>query len=842
MISGIERAKEKWRDARGTSLTESLFRDLHFAVRSLRKNLGFTAAAILTLALGIGANTAIFSVIENKLLHPVPWKDPQRILGLCEVDPGTKQPRLVVSPANFLDWRAQTLGSAFEYVAAWNFTYVNLRGGDQPEQVEALAVTADYFRLLGFEAGLGRTFVMGDDQPGHPHTVILSHDFWRRRFGSESSLIGQTLQINGDACAVIGILPANFHIFRVLGHEIELYVPLQLDAAHLNRAENSVMAYARLKKEVSLARAQSHMDAIYRGLAQEYPATNAGLGTRLIPLPQQWTVGVRQTLLLLLAAVCVVLLIGCSNVAGLLLARGAARHREIAVRIALGAGRFRLIRQFQTECLLLAFGGGAAGLLLAYGTLTLLNRTRTLSSVEDFRLDAPVLAFALGISVLSSVIFGVVPALQCSQISPAGSLNASARTLIGSTRGQRLRNSQIVVEVALAMVLLVGASLVLQSALRLELMNRGVNVKNVLTMQVWLPQKRYADGRAVGRFYQQVLARIRMLPGVESASAANFPPLAVQSTGVHFTTEEHPPSVGPSPNAPFAKVSVITPDYLKTMGIPLLAGRDFSEQDADENRGVVIISEATARRFWPGRDAIGSQLWPNFPKVHNFYEIESGNRPLAVVGVVGDIRQDGTADPAGLPQIYVPYQQNPSAIMSLLVRTERNPLDWVSAVRSQVWSIDKEQPVWNVRTMDDVVAETFSLQSAMAKLISIFAATALMLASVGIYGVISFSVTQRVHEIGLRMALGAENHEVFRMVIGQGLWLALVGLAIGAGSALILTRVMSGFSHLLYGVGASDPLTFVAVSVALSGVAVIACYLPARRAMRVDPMVALRYE
>ena len=839
-LGGVEQIKEQVRAVRAGVWLEILLQDARFGLRILHKNPGFAAVAMLTLALGIGANTAIFSVVENMLLHPVPWKDPDRIVDLWEIDPGAKEARQVVSPANFLDWRARAVSSVFDYVAAWHFNYVNLAGRVQPEQIEALSVTVDYFRLLGYEAALGRTFLSGDDQPGSALTVVLSHDFWERRFDADPTVIGRILQIDGEPYVVIGVLPSDFHIFRILNHELDVFVPLRLDAARLNRADNSVMVYARLKKGVSLAQAQSQIDAAYGGLASEYPATDQGVRAKLIPLPRQWTSGgIRQTLLLLQTAVGLVLLIGCSNVAGLLLARGVARHHEIAVRIALGAGRFRLIRQLLTECLLLAFGGTGIGLLLAYGSITYLNRTHVFSSADDFRLNAQVLAFATGLSVLTSVIFGLLPALQSSQVSVAGSMNEFARSLGGGLRSRRLRNLQIVVEVSLATMLLVVGSLVLRSAMNLEFMNRGLNIKNVLTMQVWLPQEQYADGLAVRRFYREVLEGIRALPGVESASAANFPPLEVRSTGVHFTTEEHPPSITLPLDAQFAKVSVVAPSYFKTMGIPMLAGRDFTEQDGDENRGVTIVSEATAHRFWPTQDPIGSRIWPSFSKAQNFYDIQSQDLPLTIVGVVGDIRQDGTADPAGLLQIYVPYLQNPSAVMSLLVRTARNPLDWASAVRNQVWSVDKDQPVWNVRTMDDVVAETFSRRSSIAKLVGIFAALALILSSVGIYGIISYSMVQRTREVGVRMALGARPKDILILAVGESFQMVAVGIAVGIIGGFGATRLLG---NLLYGIGPSDPLTYVAVALLLMGVSFLASYIPARRAICANPVVALRYE
>jgi predicted permease len=841
-LGGVEQTKENYRDRRGLPSLEAVIQDVRFGLRLLRKNPGFTAVAVLTLTLGIGANTAVFSVIENTLLHPVPWKDPDRILSLWEIDSRAKVERQVVSPANFIGWRALVAGEVFDGVAAWNFVYLNLTGLDQPEQVEALAVTADYFHLLGFQAAQGRTFQSGEDQPGHAHTVILSHDFWHRRFAADPTLIGRALEINGEPFTVIGILPSDFHTLRILNRELDLYVPLVLDPVLLKRTDHSVFVYGRLKQGISLAQAQSKIDTAYRQLAQEYPATNADLAAKLIPLPQQWLIGVRPILLMLLTSVGFVLLICCSNVANLLLARGASRTHEIAVRAALGAGRSRLIRQLQTESLLLAFGGGAGGLLLAYWGIGLLNRLvpySSLSRTQNFRLDAPVLGFALGISVLTSVIFGLLPTLYSSQVNSADSLKCSCISLAGGVRGRRLRHLQVVVEIALAVILLVAGSLVLRSALRLEFMNRGLNVKNVLTMQIWLPRRQYLDGRAVGRFYQQVLTRIRLLPGVKSASAANFPPLAVQSAGVGFTTEPYPPSANPPEDAPFAKVSVITPDYFKTMGIPLLAGRDFTEQDANEGHGVVIISEAMARRFWPGRNPIGQQVWPMFSKVQNFYDIESANHALAIVGIVGDIRQDGTLDPAGLPQMYVPYLQNPSAIMSLLVRTERKPLSWASAVQNQVWSVDKDQPVSNIRTMEDVVAETFSRPSAIAWLLDSFAFLALVLASIGIYGVISYSVGQRTRELGIRMALGARPGAALTLVLREGLSIVAIGVAAGLLGAFAAGRLLSS---LLYGISSYDPFTYVSVALVLATVALLACYIPARRATRVDPAVALRHE
>jgi predicted permease len=841
-LGGVEQTKENYRDRRGLPFLEAAIQDVRFGLRLLRKNPGFTAVAVLTLALGIGANTAIFSVIENTLLHPVPWKDPDRILSLLEIDSRGKVERQVVSPANFLDWRGLVAGEVFDGVAAWNFVYVNLTGGDQPEQVEGLAVTADYFHLLGFQAAQGRTFQSDEDHPRHAHTVILSHNFWHRRFAANPTLIGRSLEINGEPFTVIGILPSDFHAIRILNRELDLYVPLVLDPALLKRADHSVFVYGRLKQGISLAQAQSKIDAAYRQLAQEYPATNAALEAKLIPLPQQWLIGVRPILLMLLTSVGFVLLICCSNVANLLLARAASRGREMAVRTALGAGRSRLIRQLQTESLLLAFGGGAAGLLLAYWGIGLLNRLvpySSLSRTENFRLDAPVIGFALGISVLTTIIFGLLPTLYSSQVNLAASLRDCGISLGGRIRGRQFRNLQLIVQNALAVMLLIAGSLVLRSALRLEFMNRGLDVKNVLTMQIWLPQRQYPDGRGVGRFYQQVLTRIRLLPGVKSASAANFTPLAVQSAGVGFTTEPYPPSANPPQDAPFAKVSVITPDYFETMGIPLLAGRDFTEQDADERHGVVIISEAMARRFWPGHDPIGQRVWPMFSKVRNFYDIESANHALAIVGIVGDIRQDGTLDPAGLTQMYVPYLQNPSAIMSLLIRTEHNPLSWASTVQNQVWSVDKDQPVSNIRTMEDVVAETFSRPSAIAWLLDSFAFLALILTCIGIYGVTSYSVSRRTRELGIRMALGARSGAVLTLVLREGLSTVATGVTAGLLGALAVGRLLSS---LLYGISSYDPFTYASVALVLAAVALLACYIPARRAMRVDPAVALRHE
>jgi len=801
----------------------------------LRRNPSFVAVVTLTLALVIGANTAIFSVVNSVLLKPLPFKDPNRLVIIWENDTKNRATNSPVSLSDFVDWKDQT--GAFEQIAAWRFLYFNLSGRDEPERVQGLTVSASFLPLLGAQVQLGRTFLPEEEQIGRDKVVVLSDALWRRRFGEDPSLVGQKIDIEGEPHTVVGILAPSFHIFRVLNRPLDIYVPLTFDRSRLNRRDHDIFVYARLKPAVTLDQAQSEMDVLYLRLEQEYPQTNSSRGARVVSMSEGFAGDIRPTLLLLLFAAGFVLLIACANVGNLALARAVARQGEMAVRASLGASPWRLLRQVLTENLLLALLGGAAGAVVAFWGIRILNDLvpyQAVRRLHDFGLDTRVLGFTLVISLLSGVLSSIAPALRFARLKDL--LKEAGRSSTVGLRTPRMASLLVISEVALAAALLCCAVLLIRSSLVLHGMPRGFNPDNVLTTQVWLPRAKYSNGHQVATFYRDVLQRIEKLPGVESASAVNFPPLAIQYTTVSFTIDGHIPS---PPNEELnARCSVISPEYFRTMNIPLLSGRPFNDRDADETHGVAIISASMARRFWPDSDPIGYQIRPQFTRQRYFWIPESRNLPLTVVGVVGDVRHEGLAD-SNLPQLYLPYLQNPSSIMNLVVRTTSNPLRWANAVRSQVWDVDKDQPLFDTKTVEDIVADSFGRQHVLASLLGAFAAVALLLAAGGIYGLISYAVRRRTHEIGIRMALGAQSGEVLRLILRQGMGLTLAGLFIGLFGAVATARLLGNF---LFGVKPTDPASFAAVALLLAGVAALACYIPARRATRVDLLVALHYE
>ena len=814
---------------------ETFGRDARYGARMLRRNPSFVAVVTLTLALGIGANTAIFSVVNSVLLKPLPFKDPNRLVIIWENDTKNRATNSPVSLSDFVDWKDQT--GAFEQIAAWRFLYFNLSGRDEPERVQGLTVSASFLPLLGAQVQLGRTFLPEEEQIGRDKVVVLSDALWRRRFGEDPSLVGQKVDIEGEPHTVVGILAPSFHIFRVLNRPLDIYVPLTFDRSRLNRRDHDIFVYARLKPAVTLDQAQSEMDVLYRRLEQEYPQTNSSRGARVVSMSEGFAGDIRPTLLLLLFAAGFVLLIACANVGNLALARAVARQREMAVRASLGASPWRLLRQVLTENLLLALLGGTAGAVVAFWGIRILNDLvpyQAVRRLHDFGLDTRVLGFTLVISLLSGVLCSIAPALRFARLKDL--LKEAGRSSTVGLRTPRMASLLVISEVALAAALLCCAVLLIRSSLVLHGMPRGFNPDNVFTTQVWLPRAKYSNGHQVATFYRDVLQRIERLPGVESASAVNFPPLAIQYTTVSFTIDGHIPS--PPDEELNARCSVISPEYFRTMNIPLLSGRPFNDRDADETHGVAIISASMVRRFWPDSDPIGYQIRPQFTRQRYFWIPESRNLPLTIVGVVGDVRHEGLAD-SNLPQLYLPYLQNPSSIMNLVVRTTSNPLRWANAVRSQVWDVDKDQPLFDTKTVEDIVADSFGRQHVLASLLGAFAAVALLLAAGGIYGLISHAVRQRTHEIGIRMALGAQSGEVLRLILRQGMGLTLAGLFIGLFGAVATASLLGNF---LFGVKPTDPASFAAVALLLAGIAALACYIPARRATRVDLLVALHYE
>jgi putative ABC transport system permease protein len=809
---------------RKRNLLADLWQDLSYGARMLLRKPGFTLVAVITLALGVGANTAIFSVVNAVLLRPLPYHDPQRLVQVWEHNRPRNEPRYSVAPANFLDWKEQN--QTFEQFAAFEFPSFNLTGEGDPERIQAARVSASLFPLLGVGAIAGRTFTVEEERPGH-QVVLVSHGLWLRRFGSDPGLVGRTLTLNDLSFTVIGILPPDF---QFLPADIELFTPLAFDSREAGqRGTHPLRVVARLKQGVTLTQAQTEMDQIASRLEQEYPEFNTGKGITLVPLQEQLVGETRRALLILLGAVTFVLLIACANVANLLLARAVTRQKEMALRTALGAGRARLIRQLLTESFLLAGTGGGAGLLLAFWGIqalkTFLAQNALLPRGEEVGVDGGVLAFTLAISLATGLVFGLAPALVASKMGLNEVLKEGGGQAADGARDRRFRNALVVGEVALALVLLIGAGLMIQSFWRLRRVDPGFRPENVLAAELSLPRSRYQDRRQISNFHRRLLERISALPGVRSVGGAAYLPFSGTSIAWSFQIEGRPPQ--PPDQRLMAGWRPVTANYFLTMGIPLIGGRDFTEHDDEETPGVAIINEATARVFWPGEDPMGQRF-------------NLSRRTYSIVGVVKDVkhfRLDG--DPA--PEMYFPYTQLPNVwgSMTVVVRTESAPDQLAAAVNSVVLELDKDQPVYNVRTLEGLIEHSVSRPRFHLLLLGTFATQALVMACLGLYGVMSYAVTQRTHEIGIRLALGAQPRDVLRLVVGRGLTLALSGVGVGLIAAFALTRVMAS---LLYGVSATDPLTYAAIALLLIVVALLACYLPARRATKVDPMVALRCE
>ena len=808
---------------------ETLWQDLRYALRMLFKNPGFTAVAVLTLALGIGANTAIFSVINTVLLRPLPYKEADRLVMVWEDGTRAGYPRDTPAAANYVDWRDQN--QVFEGMAAMADQSFNLTGIGEPERIEGRRVSANLFTLLGVEPQLGRAFSPEEDQPGNNRVVILSHGLWQRRFGSDMNITEKTLTLNGDSYMVIGVMPPEFQFPR---REVEMWVPIAFTSQQAaNRNSHYLQVVARTRPGVTVEQAQAEMDTIAARLQQQYPDSNTDLGATVVPLHEHVAGDIKPALLVLLAAVGFVLLIACANVANLLLARAAVRQKEIAIRIALGARRLRLIRQLLTESVLLAAIGGAVGLTLALLGVSLLRAfiPENISQARAITIDSTVLGFTLLVSLLTGLIFGLVPALQASSFNLNETLKEGGRDSSSGNRGARIRGALVIAEVAVSLILLIGAGLLINSFLRLRNVDPGFRAENLLTMQIVLPVQRYPNAARRTVFYDELIRRAEALPGVRSAAVTNWIPLVRQGDSIGFNIEGRPdPGRGQMPTV---VTRVVNPGYFETMGIRVIAGRQLGDQDRDNSPNVTVISETMARRYWPGEDPIGKRITPGSPNSSN------PDDWITIIGVANDVRQfELNADPK--PQMYLSYQQAGFfAPRHLVVSTTVEPRSLADTVRKTVWEIDKDQPVSNISTMEDVLAESIARQRFSMLLLGIFATVAMILAAVGIYGVMSYSVAQRTQEIGVRLALGAQTRDVLKLVIGQGMRLTLAGLAVGLIAAFALTRLIES---LLFGVSATDPVTFAAISLVLMGVALVACWVPARRAARVDPIVALKYE
>jgi putative ABC transport system permease protein len=808
---------------------ETMWKDLRQGARSLFKQPTFTIVAVIALALGIGANTAIFSVVHAVLLQSLPYREADRLVSVWEHNRTRGNNQNVINMGNFFDWKEQN--RVFEDMAAFFDMTANLTSGGEPEEIKTQSATNSLFNILGVPPILGRTFAPDDGKPGQPGVVVISFGLWQRRFGGDPQIIGQKLILNGTETTVIGVMPAGFNWHVKAGSMTrkmaELWSPWQVEER--NRRGRGYMAVARLKPGVTLEQAQAEMNAIHSRIEQQYSEFNAGWGVNLVPLRAQFTGEIRLALLVLLGAVGMVLLIACANVANLLLARAAGRQREVAVRAALGASRGRIIRQLLTESLLLAGLGGLAGLALAWwGTDLLVSLAPPdLLNLPQVKINAEVLGFTLGISLLTGVIFGLAPAFEATRLNLTESLKEGGKSVGGGMRPQRLRNSLVILEVALALVLLVGAGLLIRSFARLQGVDPGFNAQNVLTMRVSLPRLKYDNEQKRVAFFRQAIAQMQALPGVESVGAVNFLPFAAPHSGTSVDIEGRP--LLPVTQKLKTGVMVTDSNYFHAMQIPLKRGRLFTDQEAAEMRHVVVINEAFARKHFPNEDPLGKRV--------TIY-MKDDNQPCEIIGVVGDSKHMNL-DAEVRPMSYWPHPELASSGMTFVIRTRGDAASVTSAARNVIRTLDPNQPVADVRMMEGLIGTSVARARFNTLLLTIFAVVALLLAGVGIYGVMAYSVAQRTHEIGVRVALGARKGDVLRLVLRRGMTLALAGVAIGVVASFALTRLMG---TLLFNVSVTDPLTFVGVPLLLAFVAMLACLIPARRAAKVDPMVALRTE
>jgi putative ABC transport system permease protein len=812
---------------------ETILQDARYALRLIIKNPGVSVIAVLALALGIGATSAIFSVVNAVLLRPLPYKSPDQLMAVWEQSLQRDVPELPISYANYRDWVEQN--QVFDQLAIFSFTGFNLAGAGEPERVIGVRASANLFPLLQEQPIIGRAFTEDEDRTGGAPVVVLSHALWQRRFSSDPQIVGKTVTLNNQGYTVVGVMRAGFEFpaglsfrNRVISDRIEFWTPIAPIAGSQNRGAHSHLAIGRLKTGVSLEQARTEMSAIQARLEQQYPEANSGISIRLLPLHEQITGNTRPALLILLGAVGLVLLIACANVANLLLARATARQKEIAIRTAMGASRWRIVRQLLTESVILSITGGAMGLLLAlWGTSLLFSISpNTIPRSTEVGIDSIVLLFTLAVSILTGLLFGLAPALQTSRLDLNETLKEGARGTSGGVGRNRVRSALVAAEVALSLVLLVGAGLLIKSFIRLQQSGLGFSTENLLTMRVSLPPVKYADEQKQAAFFKESLERFQNLPGVQTASAITTLPLTANYSATDFLIEGQP--VPPPGEEIISAIAIIGPNYFRAMEVPLIAGRDFTEYDNREAPGVAIVSEGFAESFLGGEDPVGKRI------------AFGGDNPewLSVVGVVRDVKHFGL-DVAARPVVYTPFMQQSNPQMSLVLRTATDPASFAALVRREIQAVDKDQPISDVRTMEQLLSDSVSGRRFSTLLLGLFASVALTLAAVGIYGVMSYSVTQRKHEIGIRMALGASSQDVLRLIVGQGMTVALAGVAVGLAASFALTRLMES---LLFGVSATDPVTFIVIPLILAGVALGACFVPARKAARVDPMIALRYE
>jgi putative ABC transport system permease protein len=803
----------------------TLIQDIRYGVRMLLASPTFTAIAVLALALGIGANSAIFSVVNAVLLRPLPYREPDRIVSINKIADKGGLPGIAAH--EYLDW--QEHNQVFDEVAGYSSDNYNLVYNGEPERIACAKVTASFFTLLDVEPARGRAFLPEEDRPGHNQVAIISEGFWKRRAGGDPEVVGRAFTLDDKSYTIVGVMPESLRF----PSSYDIWLPLALDPVAERTGDFWTLldVIGRLKPDVSSERAQSDLEAIIAWRQQQEKVEPRGVRLNIISLREQIVGQMRLLILVLIGAVGFVLLIACANVANLLLARGAARQKEIAIRVALGAGRWRIVRQLLTESVMLSLMAGALAVLIALWSVDLMvsalprDLANSIHSLNDIRVDFQALGFTFAVSFVTGLIFGLAPALIASKPDLTETLKeGSGKTASASLKS--LRGMLVVTELALALMLLAGAGLMIKSFARLLEVKPGYNAENVLTMRVELPMSRYRKPIQRAAFFQQVLERVESLPEVRSVGVINHTPLSGYGLIAFFSLEsESQLERGKDPPIP---IGVISEDYFKALEIPLVEGRYFDARDGEGSQKVVVINQALARRFWPGESPIGKSLG---------FGCEDG-LCRTIVGVVGDVRQESLVDDLR-PEIFLPYRQFPINGMTLMARSDADPAKLTAAIRAQVLSVDPSQPISNVKTLDEHISDSIAQPRLTMVLLGIFAALALVLATVGVYGVMSYSVAQRTREIGIRMALGAGKGDVFRLVIGQAALMLIVGAGIGLAGSVALTRFMES---LLFGVSATDPLTFAAITFLLAGVALVASYLPARRAMKVEPMAALRHE
>jgi putative ABC transport system permease protein len=828
-FGNVTHVKEETRDVWRLLWLEQLLEDIGFGLRLLRKNPGFTAVAILTLALGIGANAAVFSVVYAVLLRPLPYKAPSGLIVLHETTPRVGD--VSVSYQNFFDWRAAS--HTFVQMAAVQSVGFNLAGITQPETINGDAVSPNFLSMMGIRPFLGRDFYASEEKAGTAPVLLLSYSLWQSHLGGDPNVVGKTITLDGRSFTIVGVLPPNYRSLDMTDVmlPIGVWATNNADAIKERGDRGDMVVIGRLGPGVALGQARAEMEGIAARLAKEYPGSNDQFSVTLQPIRQAFVGDMKTAILVLFGAVLFVLLIACANVANLFLVRGASRTKEIALRIAFGASRGRIIRQMLTESFILACFGGVVGVALALGGIRGMAQliSTDMLSGATVNLNGPVLLFVGGVVVLAAFIFGLAPALHSTKPDVQSELKEGGRTSSGGVAQNRLRGALAVAEISLALILLIGAGLMMKSLYRLLQVDPGFRPTRVLTMGMDLRAQQYSQDPAVLNFWQQLIDRVSALPGVQSAAVGSAIPLTNSHGRSDITIEG---MALPTPgNYPHPDFHVVSPEYISTLGIPLLRGRTFTDQDNEKAPLAGMINAMVAHRFFPNEDPIGKRFMFGHP---------SSDPPkwYTIVGVVSDTRLYGLANPARL-EVYLPFRQNPRNSMALVVKSGANPASLTSAVREVVQSIDKDQPVFAISTMEELVRNSVATRRMTLVLLGLFSGLALVLGAIGIYGVISYSVAQRTHEIGIRMALGAPRSGVFRLVVGEGLKLAGVGIAIGIAAAFGLARLMSS---LLFGISATDFETFAGVAVLLALVALLACYVPARRAMRVDPTVALRYE